>query len=408
MGVHAQQRRFIYLQSENKSPFFVKIDGKYLSSSEYGYIIIPQLADSTYNLIIGSTENKWAGQEINISTKLANTGYLIQSKDSKSFALVNLSTLQPIKSVKLEPSASPVEIVKSNDEFARILAEVVGDPTIAQIVVENKIPDVKKDNQSEKAETVNTETLENDSLKAAEVAVEKTEIIKTATPEEDILKVATVVNNISEISRLSYDSMPDGLKMKYVDVVSVDTIEIFLPVIRPVIINSLESESSAPDKEPVQTVSPNSDKRFLDMKLKNPNTVSDSAASKNPDFIISEKKSDSSRAIENQSEIEKKEKNNSNCKSIATQTGFRRLRSQMASAGNETEMTKTAISTFASTCFTTEQIKNLGALYLIEEERYKFYVAAYPHVSDLFNFATLHNQLTDTYYQDRFKAMINQ
>lgn len=407
MGLHAQQRRFIYLQSENKNPFFVKIDGKYLSSSEYGFIIIPQLADSTYNLTIGSTENKWAEQEVSISTKFANAGYLIQSKDSKSFALENLSTLQTLKSVKKQALSSPVEIVKSNDEFARILAEVVDDPSVAQVVNENKIPDVKKDNQSEKAKTVNTETTENDSLKTAEAAIKKTEIIQATTPEESPLKVASLINNISEISRLSYDSTPDGLKLKYLDMASVDTIEIFLPAIKPVVTINLENESSASVKNPVESFSTNSDKRFLDMKLQNPNTISDSAASQKNDFIISEKKSDNKIASNNPGVIEKVKRNNSDCKIIATKTGFLKLRSQMASAENEAKMTKTAIKAFASTCFTTEQIKNLGALYLIEEERYKFYVAAYSSVSDLFNFASLQDQLTDTYYQDRFKAMVS-
>lgn len=407
IALHAQPRRFIYLQTENKSPFFVKIDGKYLSSSEYGYIIIPQLTDSTYNLSIGSTENKWIAQDISISTKVANAGYLIQSKNSKNFALVNLSTMQPLKSINQQISGTSVEIVKSNDEFARILAEVVDDPTIAQIEVGNKIPDVKKENQSDKTETVNTRIPEKDPLTVTTAAVEKTEIKNTTIPENNTFKVATVVNSISEISRLSYVSMSDGLKMKYLDVSGIDTIDVFLPVKKTVRTKSLESESSASVKEPVQTVSSNSDKRFLDMKLQNPNIAADSVAAQNSDFVISEKKSDNSQASYNQSEIEKKGKSNSDCKSIATQTDFLKLRSHMASAGNEAEMTKTAIKIFASTCFTTEQIKNLGALYLIEEERYKFYVAAYPYVSDLFNFATLQDQLTDAYYQNRFKVMVN-
>ncbi|WP_462253819.1 hypothetical protein, partial [Ferruginibacter sp.] len=41
---------------------------------------------------------------------------------------------------------------------------------------------------------------------------------------------------------------------------------------------------------------------------------------------------------------------------------------------------------FITVCFTTEQIKNLGALFIKEEERYKFYVGAFPFVSDSHNY----------------------
>ena len=91
---------------------------------------------------------------------------------------------------------------------------------------------------------------------------------------------------------------------------------------------------------------------------------------------------------------------------MATQNEFLKLRKQMAGTDEEGIMTKMAIKSFTSICFTTEQIKNLGVLYNKEEERYKFYVAAYPFVSDSQNFSILSDQLTDNYYITRFKAML--
>jgi hypothetical protein len=80
----------------------------------------------------------------------------------------------------------------------------------------------------------------------------------------------------------------------------------------------------------------------------------------------------------------------------------------MAAQKSEADMRMLAGKQFNSTCFTTEQIKNLGVLFITEEERYKFYVSAYPFVSDVENFATLESQLADSYYITRFKAMLNQ
>ena len=79
----------------------------------------------------------------------------------------------------------------------------------------------------------------------------------------------------------------------------------------------------------------------------------------------------------------------------------------MATEKIETGMRTLAAKQFASICFTTEQIKYLGVLFITEEERYKFYVAAYPYVSDAANFGMLESQLADSYYINRFKAMLN-
>lgn len=401
VDVQAQQLRFIYLQSEDKSPFFVKVDGKYLSSSENGYIIIPRLKDSTYNLLIGTTGDKLANQEVRISTKFANAGYLIQKNDAKNFTLVNLNTMQPVKQVVQHDSGYTVKTIKNDDEFAKVLAQVVGDPSILEVEVENASPVIKNVDQVDSAVT----TI-NYSQKDIKSVIENDGITNKKNVEFDTLKVATTKDADNKISRIKYDSLPDGYMMKYVDAASNDTIDILLPGKNSIVSNSTENKTLETVKEVSPYVNPNPDTRFLDMKLQNPNAAYDSVATQNNDFVIVDKKTDTNQPLGNQDDFDKKLKNNSGCKSIATQKGFLKLRSQMSSAKNEPEMTKVAISTFASTCFTTEQIKNLSVLYLIEEERYKFFVAAYPYVTDLDNFVALQDQLTDSYFKERFKAMV--
>jgi hypothetical protein len=73
----------------------------------------------------------------------------------------------------------------------------------------------------------------------------------------------------------------------------------------------------------------------------------------------------------------------------------------------ESDKRKVAAKSFVSTCFTTDQVKELGILFIKEEEKYNFFVAAFTHVSDAENFATLENQFTDNYFISRFKAMFN-
>ncbi len=79
----------------------------------------------------------------------------------------------------------------------------------------------------------------------------------------------------------------------------------------------------------------------------------------------------------------------------------------MAAELNDGDMINTALKKFRSTCFTTEQVKNLGGLFLNEEGRYRLFVAAYPFVSDLAAFNSLEAELKEEYYIIRFRAMLN-
>ncbi len=97
---------------------------------------------------------------------------------------------------------------------------------------------------------------------------------------------------------------------------------------------------------------------------------------------------------------------NSDCKSMATDEDFLKLRKKMAAQKSDENMIVIARKTFVSKCFSTEQVKNLSSLFLKDEGCYNFFDAAYPHVNDTQNFQTLVSRLTDEYYINRFKAMI--
>ena len=52
LAVNAQQDRFIYLQTENKQPFFVELNSTILNSYPLGYLIIQKLDDGIFSLVI--------------------------------------------------------------------------------------------------------------------------------------------------------------------------------------------------------------------------------------------------------------------------------------------------------------------------------------------------------------------
>ena len=80
----------------------------------------------------------------------------------------------------------------------------------------------------------------------------------------------------------------------------------------------------------------------------------------------------------------------------------------MAAEDTDEEMVDEAKKYFKGKCFSTEQIKNLSALFLTSAGKYQFFDAAWLHVTDQQQFASLISELKDEYYIKRFKALIGE
>ncbi len=89
---------------------------------------------------------------------------------------------------------------------------------------------------------------------------------------------------------------------------------------------------------------------------------------------------------------------------IATNDDFLKTRLQMAGATNEADMLQVAKNVFKEKCFSTEQVKNLGALILTEENRLTLFIAAKSNVYDAKNFKTLQSQFTKEAVLQQFKT----
>lgn len=407
LGVQAQNPRFIYIQAENKQPFYVKIDRKILSSSATGYIIIPRLTEKDYQLTIGFSQNEWPEFNVTVQVKDSDIGLLLRMTENKSWGVTNLRTNESLASSKEQ-----VEVVSEGDEFARILAQVVNDPSIAQVTVVKKMKAEEKVVQAE----VDKKIVKTDNVKTATPEIIKEEI-KPVEVQPDVKKDAVI--DKAEISKLKEESSSAGLLITYLDVVNAatDTIKVFMPVIKTeAVIEEAAIEKEKQPEIPQAVVKKDEagkrDSRFIDMELQNPNAKKDTAAPVKDDFVITEKKSEINTTTVTESKTEtaasdtKKVMINSDCKKIASQDDFLELRKNMAAETSEKAMQKTASKQFVKTCFTAEQVKNLGVLFISEEERYKFFVAAFPFVSDTHNFDALEDQLTGEYYKKRFKAML--
>ena len=396
LGLQAQQNRFIYLQTENKQPFYIKMDKKIFSSSASGHIIISKLIDSIYQLTIGFPENEWPEQNVTVSLINADAGFFLKNLGEKGWGLINLQTKQILMSEKKPGANDNLEKITNNDEFAKILSLVVNDPSILQnnlIKNETAIVNFKPDDKIE-SKAVDSEAVKQLTLEVSNGNVELKQ---------------------DAISKLMYDSTGEGVIIKYLDIVNnnSDTVNVFIPADKAAAYNEPEKPGERPNAIKVKEGGKNKDSRFIDMELQNPNLQKDTALIKLEEIVINDKKTDIKKQAEPDRDSLVKNSNgrvfmiNSDCKKTANEKDFLKLRKQMAEADEYKLMIKAANKQFIITCFTTEQIKNLGFLFLKEEERYKFFVAAFPFVADTHNYASLQDQLTDNYYIVRFKAMVN-
>lgn len=385
MVAKAQQNRFIYIQTENRQPFYVKLDKKVFSSSTSGYVIIPQLTDGSYTLQVGFPKNEWAEQAIPCTVDKKDAGYMLKNFGDKGWGLFNLQTLEVLMAGTGNITKA-VAVENKKDEFSNLLSNVVNDSTIRQTTV-------TKPQQTPPA-----------------VAV------KEPTTPAPVVKTVTAPN----IKRELYVNGKQGAEMIYTvnNEGKTDTVRILIPadkervrdadpIIAPPVLKEekpalkedkpVVNEPEAPIKEEKQPAKeekpvvkedkPAPKEQFISMELPNP-------ASKQPEVVTPAQP------------VKKVAMINSNCHNHANEDDFMKIRKKMAAEDNDDDMVAVARKIFKTKCFTTEQIKNLGVLFLKDEGRYKFFDAAYPFVSDTDNFAGLEAQLTEEYYINRFKAMV--
>lgn len=358
--LNAQQNHFIYLQTENKQPFYVKLDKKILSSSASGYLIIPKLPDGKASMIIGFPKNEWPEQKVTCTIDKKDAGYVLKNFGEKGWGLFNWQTMDVVMAdTKKE---EPVVVVETKQE--------------------NTVASVKTEAPVQQQENMPVQT------------VQKKE---PATP-------------VSAVRRLLSNNTPDGTEMVFTDMVNgvTDTIRLFIPADKKNGNIKAEAPADVVKENPVKEEKPLQQEPSLPKLSEQPLAVKNEAAG-----VVEEKKPVQAELPKEKPEMQEMPKAepktgipNSDCKAQATEDDFMKLRKKMAAEDNDDDMVGVARKIFKSRCFTVEQVKNLSVLFLNDKGRYQFFDAAYPFVSDSYNFSSLQQLLSDEYYVTRFKAML--
>jgi hypothetical protein len=107
----AQRVYFVYLQSDNGTPFYVKLGDKIHSSSSMGYLLLSNLKDSAYQIRLECMGQNKTEPAFSVSVNNTDRGFLIKNFD-QGLSLFDLSTLEIIAAQpQLESQRSTLHVL---------------------------------------------------------------------------------------------------------------------------------------------------------------------------------------------------------------------------------------------------------------------------------------------------------
>ncbi len=378
-GYQVQSKYFVYLQTEPAQPFYIKINNQKIEANASGYLILPQLKDGDYKLIVGFPQGKTDEQSFNFRIDSKDKGYLIKDYGADGWGLFDLQTMAIQKAVK--PGAEPVAVKKPEpvkkepepviaddvSDFTKILSQAANDPSLLE--KPKPTPVEEKPVEEQVAVATPPVTVQPEPVKKEPVNRQVEEKPTGSIASKSTKGVSLVYDDRNEYGQA-------------------DPITIFIPEPGA----ALNSGPSAQDK--VQTAPAVT------------NTPVAEEPKKENTFKVEEKPALSRNEEARQPDKAVVRTTNAACKSVADEEDFLKLRRTMASQANDDSMIAEAQKAFKVKCYTTAQVKYLSSMFLSNAGKYNFYAAAYPHVADKENFASLESEIKNQGYKDKFNSLL--
>jgi hypothetical protein len=466
VSIRAQHHHFLYIQSEPQQPFYVKMGSEVLSSSPEGFLIIPRLKDSGYQVVIGFPAKKFPEYSFRFAGFRKDRGMALKNFGEKGWGLFDYQTLEILMGDKIPEKEKPKASVPApltNDAFTVVLASVIDDPgllatPLVQLSAHGQAPTtapiarkettepspVQKPAQPETAKSNvslpsgHKKATDTVVKPAADQAVVKADAappqkvapplaVKEASPGKKELVDPTVVPSptskpevkmASSIRRISEKQSADGLEITYLDMRAGgvgDTVQVIIPASRamPVVQNQAKTDSLLTAAVPAGKESP-----VVADPVKARAVPADPAGVKAAEVIAEappgkapvkeEMKLVDSAAVKAADSVEKPSgrANRSNCVRMASDKDVAAMKKKIVGIRDEDDMVSAALKDFKQRCYTTEQVKTISYVFNREEGKYKLIDAAYPYIYDPSNYGELELILKDKYFIHRFKALI--
>ncbi|MBE7173572.1 MAG: DUF4476 domain-containing protein [Williamsia sp.] len=427
----AQQQYYLYLQSSTSQPFYARIQNGIYSSSENGYMIVPKLRDSTYDIFIRFARNLFPEQHFLVDMNKQDQGFELRNLGDKGWGLFNLQNgamIQATLPAQKQEAENTGE--RKSDAFSQMLANVVNDSSILYTAAKPVTPpDRRKPATTEPPQQVVTDTAlavtttppaEKKTDSAAGQLVKREEKKETPPEKKDSVPLPEKQVTITKppvqeppvttppkkqdaaekpfITRISESKTEEGYKAVFIEqyIYSTDTVDVEIPLKEPAV-----SVSNQPVSQPPAVTQP---------QQKSPDTVTQRVSTPAPPASVD---SATKKASPSSADTTTKKKaglvvTNSDCKNFASDSDVDKLRVKLLAENAIDDKLVVARKYFKTKCYSVKQIKGLTELFPSDESKYRFFDAAYPFVSDTENFLSLEELISNDYYKNRFRAMIRQ
>jgi hypothetical protein len=484
-GLQAQRTAFLYLQSEEGVPFYLKRNNQIYNSSSSGYLILGKLPENDLLFEIGFPGNSVSEQMFRVPISNGGKGMLVKSFGDKGWGLFDFQDASVIYAMQDETiSGTKIEVKNEqpvNDPFANMLSDVTKDTSVKYVGVKPKKVDVivslQQDSSLAKATTLDSSAQPlNETGLQDSPATDSSSVIQVV-KDSSVVSVDIPAKSVfpkSDISLQSNEIVADGTNVVFVistqqsakdtvkgfipaEVIAADTSVSLTDSISSINIAEKDSTLNADSTSLQLTLSENkltvvdSSSLIVNSKLTPPDLLNDSSivvvqpiqdstltkSLQTTDSTVNKIENSvlkDSAFVDQQNKVEEVQEKqiqhtdvsgkkddeksgsvsvsggspglNTTCKKAATDEDFLKARRKMAQQSKDEEMITEVQKFFKNMCFTTEQIRNLGVLFLSEEGRYRFYDASMKFVLDFHNFHLLENTMLTPYYKKRFQALL--
>lgn len=419
----AQQDHFLYLQTEDRQPFYAKISSQVFSSSENGYLIVPKLADGTYQVDIGFAKSVYPEQHFVVQVNKKDQGFQLKNLGQKGWGLYSLRNGELLENKDANQAVAEFSGTKKTDAFSAMLANIVNDSAILYSAVKTPPPAPKPEPKSDAVVTTNPPVAvpltDSAAKKAEQVTVEvakKEDVVKAETPapvpaktvdslqEKKADSPITSGNPVAEvqpatpvkkaeapsterpfISKISEATTAEAYSAVFLEQynLSTDTVRISIPLKEELVQAATPALPVTKTPEPV---------------VSQPATPVQTEATSAAPVVKTETPAPKKTTLQ---------VFNSDCKNFASDVDVDKLRVKLIAEYAIEDKLLAAKKVFKQRCFTVKQIRALTELFPSDETKYQFFDAAYPFVYDTSEFYLLEEQLKNDYYKNRFKAMIH-
>lgn len=463
-----EQQHYVYIQSEKGQPFYVKVNGQVLSSTERGYIILPKLESGTVPMSIGYAQSEGPAQEQKFHVRIAKNdqGFLL-----KKGALYNLQTFREIKAdngdgstataAAQEPAPeavaanAPVDTTrkemmgnlqkdledtfsqkatvtgphkpsspKSSNAFSSALDKVVvsGDdreepvvepapvkPAEGTAVPTEEAPVKKPRGKKHKAEREPLSEEEQDILKSVMAEESKAAASEAAVVDQPKQEAEEQPAPKKQKKHKKREGDPDFIEFQEEGKASAG-VPASTPAPAAVPVETTAPAVALPATEEAPVRKKKKRKLFDDTEHPN-NIITDSSGygvavgTETP----SRKKKKNDEAVAEATE--KKDAGtrliNTDCGNVMDEATFRKVLRKFVSAKSDESMIDVFRKSTRNYCLETTQVKSLALLVSAEEARYRLLDMAYAKTYDTEKYGSLESLLTDSYYKGRFRAMLH-